>query len=134
MKVTVPLPLPNKANTYEIHFNRSFWNAIASTVAGMAKYCHGPLYWIGPSSKVKEAERAIGYIAKQSLSEDTDGPVRLTIFISDKLDADAIKAVLEGVALSGRIKNDRQVQELHVYKEHRPNTEFSFDIEVINTE
>lgn len=129
MKVTVPLPLPNKANTYEIHFNRSFWNAIASTVAGMAKYVRGPLYWIGPSSKVKEAEKAIGYIAKQSLAEDTDGPVRVTIYISDRLDADSVKSCLDGIQLSGRIKNDRQVRELHVYKEKRPNTEFSFDIE-----
>jgi Holliday junction resolvase RusA-like endonuclease len=127
MRVTVPLPLPNKANTYEIHFAPFFWNAIKDIVAGLAQY-RKPLYWIGPSKKVKDVERAIGFMALQSLTEDTEKSVAVDIWISDRLDADAIKACLDGIQLSGRIKNDRQVMELRIHKEKRKNTEFSFEI------
>lgn len=131
MRVVVPMPLPNKANTYEIHFAPFFWNAIKDIVAGIRKYYRKPLYWVAPSKEVKEIENAIGFIAKSSLLEDTEAPVRVEIWISNRLDADAVKAVLDGIQLSGRIKNDRQVEVLTIYKLPIKNTEFKFDITLI---
>jgi hypothetical protein len=128
MKVTVPMPLPNKANTYEVKFNPTFWRAIYQIASGMKAYMRGPLYWIGPSKAVKEAELAIAYIAKLSIADDTAGPVQLDIWISNRLDADCVKAVLDGIQKSGRIVNDRQIVELLVHKVEMKNESFSFDI------
>ncbi len=131
MRTTIPIPLPNKANTYEIHFNPPFWVAIRDIVSGFRKYFKGPLYWIGPSSAVKEAEKVIGFYSHMILEEDTDGRVRMSIWIGGRLDVDAVKAVLDGVQLGGRIKNDRQVEELHVYRVQGKNEHFDLDIEKI---
>jgi hypothetical protein len=131
MKVTIPMPLPNKANTYQIFFAPFFWNAIRSIVSGIRAHYTKPLYWIAPSRKVKDIEQAIAYITKQSLSEDTDGPVKLEVWISDRLDVDAIKAIGDGIQLSGRIKNDRQIKELIVHKLQKKNTEFEIDLTTI---
>jgi Holliday junction resolvase RusA-like endonuclease len=131
MRVVVPIPLPNKANTYGIHFSPFFWDAIKDIVAGIRRHSNKPLYWIAPSQEVRDIETAIAYIAKSSLLEDTDKPVRLEIWISDKLDVDAIKAIPDGIQKSGRIKNDRQIQELIVHKIPIKNVEFKFDITII---
>ena len=130
-KVRVPFGLPNKANTYELHFSPIFWKAIKDIVAGIRKYYRKPLYWIGPTKEVKEIERVVGFIAKKALAEDTDQPVQVDIWISDRLDSDGVKAVLDGIELSGRIKNDRQVKELAVHKLPMKNSEFWFDISLI---
>lgn len=131
MRVVVPMPLPNKANTYEIHFHSSLWIRIKGIVQALRSTVKSPLYWIAPSQEVRNIEEAISYLAKSSLYEDTDGPVKVEIWISDRLDADAVKAVLDGIQKSGRIKNDRQVQILTVYKIPVKNTEFKFDITLI---
>jgi hypothetical protein len=122
------MPLPNKANTYEIHFHQAFWNKIKGIVRAMRAVVKKPLYWIAPSAAVIAAEQAIAYFALQSLPEDTDQPVRLEIWISDRLDADAVKAIGDGIQKSGRIKNDKQIEELVIHKLPIKNTEFKFDL------
>jgi len=127
--MTIPIPLPNKANTYEIHFHPTFWKEVRGIVAGLKKYISGALYWVGPSKEVKEAETVIGFYSKRILEEDTLGPVRMSIWLRGKLDLDAIKAILDGCQLGGRIKNDKQVEELHVYRLKGKNESFDLDIE-----
>jgi hypothetical protein len=128
MRHTIPCGIPNKANTYEIHFNRTFWGTIQQYVTGLKKYIRGPLYWIGPSSEVKQFEQVVGFYTLRILEEDTTGPVSVTIWMRGKGDVDGVKAVLDGIEKSGRIKNDRQVAELHVFRVQGPNE--SFDLEI----
>jgi hypothetical protein len=132
MRTTIPIALPNKANTYEVHFNATFWNGVRDIVAGLKKYIKGPLYWISPSKAVKQAENVIGFYSKMILAEDTLEPVKMEIWLRGRLDVDAVKAVLDGVQLGGRIKNDRQVQELHVYRV--PGKNDSFDLDIVEIE
>lgn len=133
MRVTVPCPLPSKKNSYEIRFNPIFWKEIREIAAGLAKYVKGPLYWIGPPRVIKDVQSAIGYIAHQALDQDTDGPVRVDLWVSDKLDADnAAGVVLDGIQCSGRIRNDMQVKELRVHKLPGGNTKFDFDIRLLD--
>lgn len=131
MRVVVPMPLPNKANTYEIHFHSALWSRIKGIVQALKASIKTPLYWIAPSQEVRNVEEAISYLAKGSIFEDTEAPVKVEIWISDRLDADAVKAVLDGIQKSGRIKNDRQVQILTIYKIPIKNTEFKFDVTLI---
>jgi len=129
-KFRIPIPCPSKSNTYEIHFDRQFWGVIKQYVAGMRKYTKKPLYWIAPSKAVVETERAIAFAAKRVMEEDFDGPVRLFIWVSDKIDADnALKAICDGIEKSGRIKNDKQVKQIIVTKFQGPNKYFDIDIE-----
>jgi hypothetical protein len=128
MRSTIPVSLPNKANTYEIHFHPVFWKEISPIVSGLKKYIRGALYWIGPAKIVKETEQVIGYYSKIILAEETSGPVKMTVWVRGKLDVDGIKAVLDGCQLGGRIHNDRQVQELHIYR--LPGKNESFDLEI----
>ena len=128
MRVVVPMPLPNKANTYEIHFHSALWSRIKGIVKALRPTVKTPLYWIAPSQEVRNIEEAISFLAKASLLEDTDQPVRLEIWISNRLDADAVKAIGDGIQKSGRIKNDRQIEELIVHKIPIKNVEFKFDI------
>ena len=114
MKVTIPVPLTNKANTYEVHFHPTFWREIKDLVAGLKQYIKGPLYWIGPCKEAKETERVVGYYSHHVLPDDTLHEVKMTIWVRGKLDLDAVKAVLDGVQLGGRLKNDKQVAELHI--------------------
>jgi Holliday junction resolvase RusA-like endonuclease len=132
MRMTIPIPLPNKANTYEVHFNKTFWSSIQEIVFSLKKYIKGPLYWIGPSREVKKAEEVIGYYSKRILENDTDGPVCVDIWIRGRLDVDSVKAVLDGIELGGRIKNDRQVEQLHVYRLPGKNESFDLSIHVID--
>ena len=133
MRITVPCPLPSKTNQYEIHFHGSLWACIYHTVSELKKHVRGPLYWIAPSKETKDVEKAIGYAANLSIAEDTDQPVMVEAWVSDRLDADnALKIILDGIQLSGRIKNDRQVKELAVHKIPMKNTEFSFEVTVLN--
>ena len=131
MRAVVPMPLPNKANTYEIHFHPVLWSKIKGIVSVLRGYVKTPLYWIAPSKEVIAAEEAISYFTKQSILEDTDQPVRLEIWISNRLDVDAIKAIGDGIQKSGRIKNDRQIEDLIVHKIPIKNTEFKFDVTLI---
>lgn len=131
MRVVVPMPLPNKANTYEIHFHPMLWGKIKGIVGSLRSSVKARLYWIAPSKEVVAIEEAISYIAKTSLHEDTDKPVRLEVWVSDRLDADAIKAIGDGIEKSGRIKNDRQIQELIVHKIPIKNDHFKFDLTII---
>jgi len=135
MRVTVPLPLPNKANTYQVHFAPWFWKAIQDIVSGIrGKGFKGKLYWAAPTKEVTEVERAIGFIAKQALPDEHDGPIILDVWISDKLDWDAVKAISDGVEKSGRIQNDKQIKIGHVYKVPEPNKAFMFDLTPITEE
>jgi hypothetical protein len=128
MRVTVPLPLVNKANTYVVRFAPFFWDAIKGIVSGCKNYYKKPLYWVAPIKEAVDLERAIGFISHQSLAEDTDGPVQLEIWLSDRLDADAVKAILDGIEMGGRVKNDKMIKRLVVNKLPMKNTEFSFDL------
>jgi hypothetical protein len=131
MKVVVPMPLPNKANTYGIRFDPRFWKMIKGLATSFRARFKSSPYWIGPSEEVKAIEEAIAYWTLRSIFEDTEAPVKVEIWISNRLDADAVKACLDGIQKSGRIKNDKQVEVLTIYKLPIKNTEFSFDVTLI---
>lgn len=130
MKMTIPIPCPSKANNYEIHFSNAFWAAIKDIVAGLTKYVKGPLYWIGPSKEMKVIETIIAFYVKRILEDDTSAPLRVRMWVSDKIDADnGLKAVLDAIQLSGRIQNDKQIKEVIVRKVPGNKNE-SFDLEI----
>lgn len=131
MRVVVPLPMVNKANTYQVRFHPIFWKIIEKIARGFRSVHKKSPYWIGPSDEAVNLENVIAYYAKQSLAEDTASPVRVDIWVPERFDADAVKVVLDGIEKSGRIKNDRQVQVLTVYKLPIKNKEFKFDITLI---
>lgn len=133
MKITVPLPLINKANTYTIHFNNKFWEVIAPYVRDLKKYIKKPLYWIAPTEEIKELERVIGFYALKELQSDHDGPYMLNLWISDRLDWDAIKVISDGIQSSGKL-NDRQIKVGRVFKIPEPNKAFMFEIIPITEE
>ena len=127
--MNIPIPIPSKSNSYEVHFSKVFWEAIYRTVEQLKKYVKGPLYWIGPSSEVKQAQTLIAFYVKRILEDDTDGPVRVTIWMKGHMDLDnGLKACLDAIQLSGRVKNDKQCAELHVYR--LPGKNDSFDLEI----
>lgn len=110
MKFTVPISLPSKKNSYEIHR------------AGLRR-------WIAPSAEVVQAENTIALFAKVHL-DNFDGPVTVKLQIHGKLDVDNAGGVaLDGLQKSGRIGNDRNVRRLEI--ERFPGKNESITIEVI---
>ena len=114
-KVIIPLPLPNKANSYIIHFNQAFFQAIAGVVQSFKKSLPVRLYWIGPSLAAKRAEECISMIFRnEERREWLNGePLELKIrLIKQRIDADGIKVVLDAIEKSKRIGNDRQFRKI----------------------
>lgn len=116
-KVIVPIPLPNKANCYTIHFNRAFFQAIFSTIQAFKTKLPVRLYWIGLSLATKQAEECIALAFRNFERREwlKGEPLALKIrLIKQKIDADGIKIVGDAIQKSGRITNDRQFQRIIV--------------------
>lgn len=135
-KVTIPIPLVNKANAYQIHFNQTFFQAIVDIVHSFQKSLPIRLYWIGPSLAAKRAEECISMVFRnEERREWLNGePLELKIrLIKQKIDADGIKVVLDAIEKSKRIGNDRQFRKITV--EHvAEGKEPAIEIEVNNYE
>lgn len=116
-KVLIPIPLVNKANSYEIHFNKVFFQAIFGIIQSFKAKVPVRLYWIGPSLAAKRAEECIAMVFRnQERREWLQGePLELRIrLIKQRVDSDGIKAVGDAIQQSGRIKNDRQFRRIIV--------------------
>lgn len=132
-KVTIPIPLTNKANTYQIHFNQIFFQAIINIVHSFQKNSPVRLYWIGPSLAAKRAEECISMIFRnEERREWLNGePLELKIrLIKQRIDADGIKTVLDAIEKSKRIGNDRQFRKItveHVAEGKEPAVEIEVE-------
>lgn len=132
-KVTIPIPLTNKSNTYEIHFNQIFFQAIISIVHSFQKNSPVRLYWIGPSLAAKRAEECISMIFRNKERREwlNNEPLELKIrLIKQRIDADGIKIVLDSIEKSKRINNDRQFRKVtieHVAEGKEPAVEIEVE-------
>ena len=116
-KVRIPIPLPSKANTYQIHFNKAFFQAIIGIVQSFKDKLPVKLYWIGPSLATKRAEEYIAMAFRNfERREWLNGePLELKIrLIKQRTDVDAIKCIPDSIEKSGRITNDRQFRKITV--------------------
>lgn len=129
--VTIPGLLANKANRYEVRVNSALWARIRGLVqAWKAETRQGP-WWIAPSDEVKTYEQEVAYrfLAQERREWLAGEPLQLRVrLIAQFVDCDAIKAILDGIQRSGRIKNDRQFRRIVI--EHLDGKKPSVEIEV----
>tara|TARA_Y100000310_G_C20519584_1_gene732981 strand:- start:472 stop:831 length:360 start_codon:yes stop_codon:yes gene_type:complete len=71
--------------------------------------------FIMPSPKAKAAVELIAWKARQAIPHDIDGPIKVSVGVfGRRRDLDNVcGSVMDGLELSGRIGDDRQVDELH---------------------
>lgn len=115
------IAIPSKKNRYEIRFNPRVFRAISPVLRKFVK----PWYWIGPAKTVTDAETAVAWAAKMAPNHMKglgrkhlfEGDLRVTIMAYGKVDAGNLEGVIgDGLEQSGRIVNDRQIKELHIYR------------------
>jgi Holliday junction resolvase RusA-like endonuclease len=115
------IAIPSKKNRYMIRFNPRVFRAISPILRNFKK----PHYWIGPAKEVTDAETAVAWAAKMAPNHMRglgrkhlfEGDLRVTIKAYGKVDAGNLEGVIgDGLEQSGRIKNDRQIKELHIYR------------------
>lgn len=133
-KVTIPIPLPNKSNSYQVHFNQEFFKAIVSIVNSFKDRLPAlRLYWIGPSLAAKRAEECIAMIFRNEERREwlNNEPLELKIkLIKQRGDVDGIKCVPDAIQKSGRIGNDRQFRKItieHVVEGKEPSIEIEVE-------
>lgn len=137
-KVRIPLSLPNKANSYTIHFNQAFFQAIAEIVQSFKKSLPVRLYWIGPSLAAKRAEECMSMIFRNEERREWLNGESLEIkiwLIKQRIDADGIKVVLDSIQKSGRIQNDRQFRKItveHIAEGPEPSVEIEVEPLIIS--
>ncbi len=109
---TVHERVPSKKNSYEVHCDPRFWRALVRS--GLTKL-FVRRWWIAPSQEVKDFESLVAWSAKAKLPDFGSGPVSVTVKLHGSVDRDnALGAILDGLQLSGRIANDRQVRRIVV--------------------
>jgi len=117
----IDIAIPSKKNSYMILFNPRVFRAIKPILGHFKK----PWYWIGPVQEVTEAETTVAWAAKMAPNHMKglgrknvfEGDLRVTIKAYGKVDAGNLEGVIgDGLEQSGRIVNDRQIKELHIYR------------------
>ncbi len=131
--VTIKIPgkLTNKANTYVIHVHPSLWKLIRILVEKWKVTTHLGPWWIAPSEEAKnyEAEIAWRVLAAEKREWLNDEPLTLTIrLVKQRHDVDAVKAILDGIQKSGRIKNDKQFRRIVI--EHVDGKTAAVELEI----
>ena len=131
MKIIIPGLIRNKANNYQIRINPSLWKRIRHVVEQWRRETRKAPWWIAPSEEVKAYEQEVAWRVKAAETRSfTNGePLQLILtLIHSRLDIDAVKAVLDSIQASGRIKNDRQFELLIVRR--RKGKEPAIEIEM----
>ena len=110
-------PVPSKKNRYEIRFHPR----VLSAVSQVLPYLKGVKrrWWIGPSKAVREAEQLLAWEFKRAIPRDLVGPVSLEVVLGGRRqDVDnVLGCVLDALELSGRIPDDRVVEEARVRRD-----------------
>jgi len=118
---SLDVAIPSKKNRYQIRFNPKLFTAIKPILQRFTK----PHYWIGPAQEVSDAETRVAWAAKMAPNlmkglgrkHLFEGDLRVTIMAYGKVDAGNLEGVIgDGLEQSGRIVNDRQIKELHIYR------------------
>ena len=135
--VRVPIPLCNKANMYQIHFNQAFWQAIASIAMAFKAKVPVRLYWIGPTLAVKRAEECIALTFRNFERREwlKGEPLELKIkLIKQRIDLDGIKVVGDAIQKSGRVGNDRQFRKIIIeHIDEGPEPAIEIEVEPLAT-
>lgn len=91
------------------------WKLIKALVEKWKAATHLGPWWIAPSQEAKnyEAEIAWGVLAGEKREWLNSEPLTLTIrLVNQRHDVDAVKAILDGIQKSGRVKNDKQFRRI----------------------
>ena len=122
--------IPSKKNQMEVKWNPRAFRAVVQILQHFPK----PWFWVSPKKAVGEAEELIAWKAKGSIKKELAGEVKCSIWIQGKRqDIDnVVGAVFDGLEQSGRIKNDRQIEELHVYR-HGPGVGIRVEVQEVTS-
>ncbi len=76
--------------------------------------------FILPSKKAQACEALLALKARKAIPHKIEGSIRVTIKYRGRADLDNVaNTVNDSLQSSGRIKNDNQIDELHVYRQDR---------------
>lgn len=115
MPITIPGKLKNKSNNYEVQINRALWSRIKKIVEQFRKETGMSPWWVAPSMAVKAYETEVAYRALDQEKHEWIRGEQLQLWIrlvNQRHDADATKAIPDGLQRSGRIANDKQIRRL----------------------
>lgn len=130
-RVIIPGRLANKANQYRVHIDPTLWARIKDAVQQWRTRASNAPWWVAPSGEVEAYESEVAYrFLQQERREWKNGELlQLTIrLVAQRSDCDAVKAILDGIQKSARIKNDRQFRKILI--EHVEGKQPAVEIEV----
>jgi len=128
----VPGRCPNKANSNMVMVGKEFAQTIKRQIV-YAKEMGWRRWWIAPTSVVKAYENEVAMRFK-TYAKTYEKDARLVVYVSlvnQRIDVDgALKAILDGIELSGRISNDRQFWVVICQRVNRKGQKASVEIAV----